>query len=244
MRNFNQNDKWDVEEAKKLNAEQWQIDCLALNPDYTFWGNYEDYMCDKSGNWSSPIELDSFGDLWELDDLNEVVNFYFFIERESHDCPCCQGTGLNAETFELQRAWYDFEGTGKRWCDKLTESEVNALWEAGRLHYDFTTKPTVAKVNSHERERHLHDAINKCICVEQRAKDLGVYGRCENDGCVDGVIYDEPSATLKLQLWFILPRKGASRGVIVNNITKEDVPKVIDYLRNARERNHNRFSKL
>lgn len=73
---------------------------------------------------------------------------------------------------------------------------------------------------------------------------MGVYGNCENKGCVDGVIYDEPNATLKLQLWFILPRKGASRGVVVNRITQEDLPKVIEYLRSARERNYNRFVKL
>ncbi len=244
MRNFDKTDKYDIEEVKKLNAEQWQIDCLALNPDYTCWGNYEDYMCDKNGGWSSPIELESFSDLWELDDLNEVVNFYFFIDRKNHECPCCQGSGLNKETNELSRSWYDFEETGKRWCDNINDSEVGALWENYRLRCDFESKPTAQEVNALQKQHNIHDAINRWICVKKRAEDLGVYGNCENDGCVDGIIYDEPNATLKLQLWFILPRKCASRGVVVNRITQEDLPKVIEYLKNARERNYNRFSKL
>ena len=49
MRTFNKTDKYDINEAKQLNAEQWQLDCLALNPEYVYWGNYEDYMCDKNG---------------------------------------------------------------------------------------------------------------------------------------------------------------------------------------------------
>jgi hypothetical protein len=61
---------------------------------------------------------------------------------------------------------------------------------------------------------------------------------------VDGRIYDEPEARVALQLWFIHPRKGASRGVYIKNIEEKEVPEVIAYLKEAAERNANRFSKL
>ncbi len=245
MREFDKNSKYDVEEMAKLNAEEWQINCLQKNPYYTCWGNYEDYMTDKSGQWSSPVEIESVDELWELDDLNELVNFYFFIERENHTCPDCDGEGLNKATRELNRSWYDFEHTGKRWVEKITQDEVDALWEEGRLTSDFKEKPTADEVNAAAKQRTLlHDAINRWICVKTRAKRLGVYGDCENKDCVDGVIYDSDKATLKLQMWFLHPRKGASRGVILQNIKKDEVETVINYLKTARQRNYDRFSKL
>jgi hypothetical protein len=36
--------KYDENTAKKLNAEQWQLDLPKLNPDYVHWGPHEDYM--------------------------------------------------------------------------------------------------------------------------------------------------------------------------------------------------------
>lgn len=245
MRHFNKNDKYDVEEMAKLNAEEWQINCLHYNPDYVWWGNYEDYMTDTISQWSSPQEIESVDELWELDDLNELVNFYFFIERESHTCPDCQGKGLNKATCELFRSWYDFEGTGKRWQENITQDEADALWEAGRLKGEFKKKPTASEVNEAAKRRSmLHDGINQWICVKTRAKRLGVYGDCENKGCVDGVIYDSDTATLNLQMWIIHPRKGASRGVILRNIKENEVEAVINYLKTARQRNYDRFGKL
>ena len=69
-------DDYDKEHLEDLNAEQWMVDCLKMNPDYPFWGNHEDYMMGGSG-WDKPVELESFDELWTLDELNEVVNFYF-----------------------------------------------------------------------------------------------------------------------------------------------------------------------
>ena len=91
MRNYPM-DKYDLEELEKLNAKEWQIEILKKNPNYNCWGNYEDSMADKNGNWSSPIELNSVSELWGLDELNELVNFYFGIERKSHKCEYCEGT--------------------------------------------------------------------------------------------------------------------------------------------------------
>lgn len=35
LRNFNPNDEWCLNELKKLNAKDWQVNCLLKNPDYT-----------------------------------------------------------------------------------------------------------------------------------------------------------------------------------------------------------------
>lgn len=235
-------DDYDKEHLEDLNAEQWMVECLKMNPDYPFWGNHEDYMMGGSG-WDKPVELENFDELWKLDELNEVVNFYFEIDRNNHKCEDCDGSGYNRETKQISDDWYDFEGTGRRWSNNITQDEVDALWEHNRLQVDFKKKPTAEQVNEWSKKGFGHDSINRWICVEQRAKRLGVWGHCPK--CNGrGYIFDEDKSHLELQLWFILPRKGCSRGVRITNITKEDLPKAIEYLQEARKRNDDRFSKL
>lgn len=124
------------EELEKLNPKAWQLNQLRLNPDYCSWGNYEDYMSSNS-QWGCPIELDSFDEAWGLNDLNEMVNFYFEIYNENG-------------------------------------------------------------------------------------------GECK----------------LGIQMWFIHPRKGSSRGVIIKEIKESELPDVYSYLIEARNRNFDRFSKI
>ena len=133
----NMNDKYDKQELVQLNAEQWQIDLLKLNPEYVFWGNFEDGMSNKDSNWRSPLTIINWKNFnWELDKFNEVVNFYFEIYREGHECPHCAGSSYNKETKQIADDWYDFEETGNRWCDKINDTEVEELAKHGRL-YDF-----------------------------------------------------------------------------------------------------------
>lgn len=92
------------------------------------------------------------------------------------------------------------------WCDNITQDEVQALVDANRL-WDFTRVPlndkqkadvkekmaaggnswlpydngrvpTADEVNKWNRKRHGHDAINRWILIEARAKRLGVLGVC------------------------------------------------------------------
>jgi len=79
--------------------------------------------------------------------------------------------------------------------------------------------------------------------VKYRAETQGVYGLCHHCNG-DGSIYVEEEARLSLILWLIHPRKGASRGVAVNNIQYKDMPKILDFLREARDRNSDRFRSL
>lgn len=92
------------------------------------------------------------------------------------------------------------------WQNHLTEIEVEALVRAGRLsdvmgyscRFDKETNtwwgwfdnekreipqpqfPTPEQVNEWNRRGMGHDTINRWICVEARAKHLGIYGKCEH----------------------------------------------------------------
>ncbi len=261
--------KEDKKELELLNAEKWQIETLKLNPEYVFWGNYEDYMSNDDGGWRSRVEVEDWDNFnFGLDEWNEVVNFYFEINRKNHQCTVCEGQNLNKKTLKLYNDWYDFAETGRKWMYDITEVEVEALVKEGRIrdvsgfngYYDKETQkwykwvkkekiecekpemPLPEKVNEWAKKGFGHDAINHWICVKARAKHLGVYGHCEH--CQGGYIYDEDKAKVSLQLWVLHPRKGASRGVYIKHIKKEDMPKVIEYLKEARKRNYNRFAKL
>lgn len=271
MRSYpNRRSESDMKALADLNAKPWQVELLNKNPNYVYWGNTEDSMSDNNGGWRSPQELEKFSDRWNLDEYNELVNFYFELSRASHRCEHCNGEGLNPETKQLSDDWYDFEGTGRKWSKNITSVEVEALVKRGRINditnfrgwydedldkwiawvgkekmeVDPPQYPTAEEVNIWASGRGFgHDAINKWICVEARAKHLGIYGKCEHcEG--NGHIYDEPDAKVSLQLWFLHPRKGASRGVYIKNIEENDIPEVIAYLKEAAERNANRFSKL
>lgn len=244
----------DLTEVKDLKAKQWQIDLLKMNPDYVYWGNFEDYMCKDNGGWDSRVNLKSWSERFGLDDLNELVNFYFEVYRPNHDCPYCDGSGMNEATNQISEDFYDFANRGAKWCDNITQDEVEALQEVGRLRVwedrRWVKKEglTADEVNAANRtcsvglHNFAHDAINRWILIETRAKRLGVYGPCKH--CEGGLIYDKPQASVALQLWYLHPRKGCSRGVYIEHIEREEIPSVIEYLKEAAQRNANRFSKL
>jgi len=262
------NEKYDAKEWADLNAPAWMLDLLGKNPEYNSWGNGEDYMCSGEGKgWGSSQEIASVSELYGLDELNELVNFHFQVVRNSHTCPECDGTGLNKATKQIDDDWYDFDHTGRRWSNNITDVEVRALCEAGRLsdfiphvHFDkdigawkewgkdgkivdCPVFPSAQAVNEWSNKGMGHDAINKWVAVEARANHLGVYGKCEVcEG--NGHIYDEKHGHLELQMWLIHPRKGASRGVLLTNIKEDEVSTVLAHLKNAAKRNADRFSKI
>lgn len=246
MRTYPDNEH-DLKELKDLNVEDWQVEMLKLNPDYTCWGPYEGYMSGSgSKGWNSPSFYESWNEFgpWGLDELNEVVNFYFQVTRECKECESCEQLGVNAETLEIYKGWYGSLYGIPTWSDKLTQVEVDALWEAKRL-YRFEEKPTPEEVNRAYLEAGglFHDCINCGICVEARARQLGVWGKCTECGG-RGHIYTKEEGQLNLILWFLHPRKGCSRGVEVKNLTQEDIPQVLAYLKEADSRSKSRFGKL
>ena len=158
----------------------------------------------------------------------------FVMDEALHSIPCdhCEQSGYNPATRQLSIDWYDNVGFGKtwtydygkdrdgqpaerppwrvlgttkRWMHDLTQDEVQALVDGGRL-MDFThtwakgsgwTKkpgnpvPTAAEVNEWSHHGFGHDGINQYICVEARAKRLGVYGKCEHCGGAGHTFRDE-----------------------------------------------------
>jgi hypothetical protein len=214
-------------------------------------------MCDKDAGWRTPIFIDGWENMnIELDELNEVVNFYFQITREAKRCAACNETGYNPKTKRISDDFYDFENTGRRWCAKITQDEVEALQEHGRLRIRGKKdgKPawvkkdglTAEEVNiANERGRpalgdYRHDGINRSILIEIRAKRMGVWGYCEKcEG--HGYIFIEPTARMNLVLWLIHPRKGTGRGVEIKSIKREDLPAIKAFLAEAARRNADRF---
>lgn len=136
-------------------------------------------------------------------------------------CSCCNGQGYNDETRKIADQFYDSNNFGvtwsyeynvdpqgnpatrppwnilgntQRWCNSITQDEVEALVEAGRL-YDFTHTwskekgwvrredgymPTAQEVNNWNQNGMGHDGSNRCILIKVRAERLGVYGYCDN----------------------------------------------------------------
>lgn len=237
----------------KLKVARWMADLLKLNPDYPHWGPHEDYMWVKGNGWNAPIIVDSWkqfndGEGMMLDDYNECVHFYFEVNRASRDCTACERSGYNPQTHQLQEDWYDFAQTGRRWCDKLTQEEVDVLVARGRLGAlrQPDRKPTAEEVNAANRGGggmfgdFNHDAINAWIALETRAKRLGFYGKCET--CKGaGYLFTEPKGHVGLVLWMLHPRKGASRGVEVKRIDQDDLPTILAWLNKAAKRNAQRF---
>ncbi len=161
--------------------------------------------------------------------------------HRSETCKACSGEGVNAETRVIGAAWYDQDGFPdrwhyeygiapngqkadrppwrvvgdcRRWCHSLTQDEVDALVDAGRL-MDFTHtwkagegwnpkeppyRPTAAEVNEWSHSGMGHDAINRWVCVEARAKRFGVYGKCEVCGG-EGEIWPSPEEKAAAEAW-------------------------------------------
>lgn len=156
MRTYpNSDSECDRRELELLNAEQWQVDCLKMNPEYVFWGNFEDYMIRDDSGWESRVNCETIEEgLWGLDEYNEVVNFYFEVVRDSKECEHCEGSGLNEKTKQLKDDWYSFDSSewiytapgrrynNKAWQYHLTEVEVKELVKHGRLR-------DLMKINCH-----------------------------------------------------------------------------------------------
>ena len=210
-------DKYDREEAERLNAEPWQLELLKCNPKYVHWGPHEDYMCDKDSGWRSPMFFESWAEFeLPLDELNEVANFYFSVERESVRCVSCDETGYASKAKTIADAFYDFQA----FVDKVNGANSDG-------------SPAFGGYN--------HDAINRHMLIKQRCKRLGYPVTCpECDG--HGYVFAARDAHVSLTLWLLHPRKGASRGVEVGRIGERDLPAVFEYLANAAKRNASRFA--
>lgn len=155
-----------------------------------------------------PLDFDwPVGQIWK-----GFVNPYY---KHQQDCGLCDSSGYNDLTRQLADDWYDFANTGRKWCEKITQDEVaaliagNRLWEftrtwtkgTGWVDRDPPATVTADQVNAWQASRTLgHDAINRMICIETRAKRFGVYGHC--DECKgEGTLWDSPEHKVLCDGW-------------------------------------------
>lgn len=167
-------------------------------------------------------------------------------------CSACDATGLNEETIKLDRDWYTHLRTDGQegWCHHLTQDEVQALIDHNRL-WDFTRIPinkdqdeivkekmanggnswlpfdngyipTADEVNEWSRQGFGHDSINRMICVETRAKQLGVYGKCPYCKGEGYLYHSEELKRLHDQFEYFNPPTGAGYQLWCN--TGDDGP--------------------
>jgi hypothetical protein len=136
--------------------------------------------------------------------------------------------------------------------DELTREQADALWEGRDTKHDRVDEATgevtsvlipwrdsvpAEEVNEACRNKRglLHDAINRWICVETRARRLGVYGNCDKcDG--QGFIPIDLKGRLELVLWIVNPLTGQSYGFEVENIEEDELDAVHDFLGGMRDR--------
>ena len=143
----------------------------------------------------------------------------------SQECKACGQSGYNPATKKIADGWYASESrrwvwlsdsrryNDNAWQYHLHQSEVDALVDAGRLH-DLTSEwkggrwikkesavqPTPEDVRQWALNGTGHDAINRSICVETRAKRLGVWGNCEV--CAgEGAIWHSPEIQKAADDW-------------------------------------------
>ncbi len=138
------------------------------------------------------------------------------------------------------------------WHDKITQDELEALVAGGRLcDYDRDAKEWVSKgltvdeVNANQVKSgfNSHDGINRWILIDARCKRFGITVTCETcDG--QGDVFTAPGAHVSLTLWWLHPRKGCSRGIEVTKIQKAELPQVVTLLKQAAQRNAERFTKV
>ena len=112
--------------------------------------------------------------------LNEV--WIGYCQEPFPPCLECDGTGYGREARAISDAFYAFDAPESiRWCDKLSQLEVDHLWKKGRLKYWYgsawqtETAPPASDVN---RDSQQHDTINMHILVRFRCKRLGISVWC------------------------------------------------------------------
>lgn len=131
-------DKFDLEESERLKTDEWILNLLKMNPEYPFWGPYEDYMIKDGDSWDSRIIKENwkgFNNSFGLNYLNEVVNFYFEAVRNSVKCETCGGCGDHPDSQWITESFYQHSSP---FC-KMTQKNEYVKHFLGKLGCDFDT---------------------------------------------------------------------------------------------------------
>lgn len=273
--------KNDYDEVESMQPEDWMLDLLKMNPEYCSWGPGDDYMAGEG--WSSSLEFNNWNEFeFELDSFNEVVNFYFEVDKESKNCEVCKMSGWHPDA---QWVTESFSKENSPFCKLSEEKALDKLTKSLGMGDGYSaissTYPSEKVINKYgdnfkefceklrdgsgywkdsltkedyealEKEGRKHDAsdpfsidcISRMILCKSRCQRMGIPCDCyECDG--KGYIYTSEKCHVDIILWILHPRKGASRGVRIKNIEQHQLPDVFKYLREAKDRNTERFSRI
>ena len=229
----------DEEDLNFDSLPEYMKRCLALNNHYTFWGNGQDYMGSNKGQWDSDCELNNFDEMWELDDLNELANYYFRVEKKVRQCDACEGNGLSRRAEEeRENIRYDNRN--------LVEEDLDALDKDGWFdlrRYGGRPKSIKEFLTASKYQEFTIDALRIHTILRGRAERGGydyLCPNCQGNGCLN----IDSEYHLALQIWMLHPRKGSSCGILIHNITEKDLPAVYKLLRTAKDRFDSKFDKL
>lgn len=186
---------------------------------------------------SSPFKLQSFRE----QQATEIMASFGSRTERLHGFGTYPSAEVLAKYGDPFAAFCEQMRTQGSWRAAITEDEAQALIEQGRA------KPgeSAADINARELLGGIggHDCINRWILVKRRCERLGVPHQCPTcEG--HGYVHTDPAAHVSLTLWWLHPRKGCSRGLMVERLQEADLPAVYAFLQEAAQRNADRFSKL
>lgn len=143
------------------------------------------------------------------------------------ECSACDGSGESPELKDLSDNWHAFKDKSRQWKHSITQDEVQALIDNGRLSEltnGGTHIPTAREVNKWSSLSVMgHDAINKWICVKTRANRLGIT-EIECKYCKgEGVLWPDPKYA-KLAEDFECIEPPAGEGYQLWSTTTEGTP--------------------
>jgi hypothetical protein len=211
------------------------------------WAPGESGLAGDEGSYEENAVFKSWGafrDEWGLPDVyNLVADFYFEVDFDSEPCDSCGMTGFNPETKRIADEMSRAASTG---APRLTQDEVDLLWEGGHLHPwgrpAGAFAPAADRVNAALADRWPRvspGGYEREMLVGVRARARGVYGPCPVCG---GTLERRLGPDrLQLQTWWLHPRFGASRAVTVRSVEEHDLPHVAAFMRAAHERNAENF---
>lgn len=179
---------YDQQELARLNAAPWMVDALNLNPSYLGWGPYEDYMWRRGRDegpddlgrtqdhgWESRVLVESWKDFgWNLNDLNECVNFYFEIDRDSKECPTCCGSGYHPDAQWVSESFYRHSSPFCQSTQRELEAEAVLVGFGGR----YSSNPHGKGVNPDAETLSRYGEPFRQFCEEMRTR------HCWGDGAL------------------------------------------------------------
>jgi hypothetical protein len=173
---------------------------------------------DRSKAWYTQLTQDEVDELVRHGRLHDLVPPTRSIEDPELEC-------LHAF----------FEEDTQRWMGWVKKGDKNE-----KVQVDPPEIPTAEAVNAWARGRGGgHDAINRHICIEKRARRLGVYGQCKLCGGHGHILQGEPY--LVCNIWLAHPRKGASRGIRVHHVPDEGIAILKQFFRTSYKKHTEHF---